>query len=176
MILAWLSRSFTSTEQASHSISVSTGTPPMRQSYALDARSASLTMSRVPIAYTWLSVSESRFGFWNGTHSALKGLEDEMAAVKSCHPALAEYECVAGRLDIFWCQVLVVFTVEEDVGECTEAVLDPTRSAIVSTRSTCVAHEAASVPGCGEDLRAYNVLSSSGQGAKGAISFKDLEQ
>ena len=56
-----------------------------------------------------------------------------MAAVEACHPALAEYERVADGLDVFWSQVLIVFTIKEDVGEDTEAVLDPILSAVVLT-------------------------------------------
>ncbi len=99
-----------------------------------------------------------------------------MAAVDACHPALAEYERVTDRLDIIWCQVLVIFTIEEYVGEYAEAVLDPTRSAVVSTPSTWVAYEAAPVLGCRENLGVYNVLCSPRQGAERAISLEDLEQ
>ena len=66
---------------------------------------------------------------WSDTHSPFEGFEDEMAAVNACHPALAEHERVTDRLDVIWCQVLVIFAVEEYVGEYAEAVLDPTRSA-----------------------------------------------
>jgi len=40
-----------------------------------------------------------------------------MAAVDAGHPTLAEHERIADGLDVFWCQVLVVFAIEEDMGE-----------------------------------------------------------
>ncbi len=40
-----------------------------------------------------------------------------MAAVDAGHPTLAEHERIADGLDVFWCQVLIVFTIEEDMGE-----------------------------------------------------------
>ena len=113
---------------------------------------------------------------WSDTHSPFEGLEDEMAAVNACHPALAEHERVTDRLDVIWCQVLVVFTIEEYVSEYAEAVLDPTRSAVVSTPSTWVTHEAVPVLGCREYLGAHDVLCSPRQGAERTISLKDLEQ
>jgi len=73
---------------------------------------------------------------WNDTHSSFKRLEDDMAAVDARHPALAEHERVANRQDVFWCQVLTIFTIKEDVSEYAEAVLDATRSAVASTHST----------------------------------------
>jgi hypothetical protein len=130
----------------------------------------------VPMAYSCLLVSEPSYIVWSDTHSAFEGPEDEMAAVDACHPALAEHERVTDRLDVFWCQGLVVFTIEEDVGEYAEAVLDPTRSAVVSTPSTWVAHEAAPVLGCRENLGAHNVLCGARQGAERTISLEDLEQ
>ena len=99
-----------------------------------------------------------------------------MAAVNACHPALAEHERVTDRLDIIWCQVFVVFTIEEYVGEYAEAVLNPTRSAVVSTPSTWVTHEAVPVLGCRDNLGTHNVLCSPRQSAERAISLEDLEQ
>ena len=95
----------------------------MRQSYSVEARRASWTMSTVPMAYICSLVSERLYVFWNGAYSPFEVLEDEMAAVNACHPALAEHERVADRLEVFWYQVLVVFTIEEDVGEDAEPVL-----------------------------------------------------
>ena len=95
------------------------------------------------------------------THSPFKVLEDEMAAVDADHPVLAEHERVADRLHVFRYQVLVIFTIEEDVGEYAEAVLDPTRSTVLSTLD-CVAYEAAPVLGRGEYLGAHDVFSGSG--------------
>ena len=75
----------------------------MRQSYSVDACSASWTMSIVPTAYTCLAVSERAYILWKDTYSPLEGLEDEMAAVDVCHPALAEHERVPDGLDVFSC-------------------------------------------------------------------------
>ena len=98
-----------------------------------------------------------------------------MTAVEACHPALAEHERVTGRLNIFWYQALVVFTIEEDVGEGAKTVLDP-----IDQRSSRhldeVAHEAAPVLGRGENLGADDVLRGPRQGAERAISLDDLEQ
>ncbi len=62
------------------------------------------------------------------------------------------------------------------MGEHAEAVLDATRSAVVWTSSTWLAHKPAPVLGRGDDLGAQNALPGSGQGAEGAVSFEDLEQ
>ena len=113
---------------------------------------------------------------WSDTYSPFEGLKDEVAAVKACHPALAEHERIADRLDIIWCQVLVIFTIEKYVGEYAEAVLDPTRSVVVSTPSTWVAHEAVPVLRCREYLGVCNVLCGPRQGAERTISLEDLEQ
>jgi hypothetical protein len=59
-----------------------------------------------------------------------------MTAVDACHPAFTEHERVTDRLDIIQCQVLVIYTIEEYVGEYAEAILDSTRSAVVSMPST----------------------------------------
>lgn len=59
-ILPWLPKSFTSREHASHSSNVSSGTPPTRQSYSVDACSTSWTMSIYGI---YLLVSE--YGYLN---------------------------------------------------------------------------------------------------------------
>ncbi len=60
-------------------------------------------MSIVPTAYTCWWVNADIWIILQSTHSAFEGLEDEMAAVDACHPALAEHDCVAGRLHVFWC-------------------------------------------------------------------------
>jgi len=130
----------------------------------------------VPMAYTCLLVSEPFYIPWSNTHSPFKVLKDEMAAIDACHPAFAEHKRVTDRLDVIWYQVFVVFTIEEYVGEYAEAVLDPTRSAVLSTSSPWVAHEAAPVLGRRENLSTYEVLCGPGQGAKRTISLEDLEQ
>ncbi len=99
-----------------------------------------------------------------------------MAAVDAGHPALAEHERIADGLDVFRRQVLVVFAIEEDMGEYSEAVLGPTQSTVVSTGTISVAHEAAPALGRRKDFGAYDVFSGLGQGAEGAISIEDLEQ
>ena len=93
-------------------------------------------MSIVPMAYTCLLVSEQFYMLWKDTYSPFEVLEDEMAVVDTCHPALAEHEHVTDGLDVFWYQVLIVFSIKEDVSEYAEAVLDSTRSAVVLKPST----------------------------------------
>ena len=113
---------------------------------------------------------------WSDTYSPFERLKDEVAAVDACHPALAEHERVTDRLDIIWCQVLVIFTIEEYVGEYAEAVLDPTRSVVVSTPSIWVTHETAPVLGRRENLGAHDVLCGPRQGTERTISLEDLGQ
>jgi len=59
-------------------------------------------MSMVPIAYICRLVSKPNYVLWHDTYPPFKRLEGEMAAVDACHPALAEHEGVANRLDVFW--------------------------------------------------------------------------
>jgi len=90
----------------------------------------------VPMANTCLLVSGPFYIVWSDTHSPFEVFEDEMAAVDACHPALAKHERITDCLDVFWRQMLIVFTIEEDVSEYAKAVLGPTRSAVFSTPST----------------------------------------
>ena len=113
---------------------------------------------------------------WEDTYSPLKVLEDEMAAVDTCHPALAEYEHVTDGLDVFRYQVLIVFSIKEDVSEYAEAVLDSTRSAIVLKPSTEITYEAAPILRGWEDFSAHNIVSGARQGAERTISLLGLEQ
>ena len=133
-------------------------------------------MSIVPMAYTCLLVSEQFYMLWKDTYSPFEVLEDEMAAVDTCHPALAEHEPVTDGLDVFWYQVLIIFSIKEDVSEYAEAVLDSTRSAVVLKPSTEVTHEAAPILRRGEDFSAHNIVSGARQGAERTISLFDLEQ
>ena len=127
------------------------------------------------MAYTCLLVSEQFYMLWEDTYSPLEVLEDEMAAVDTCHPALAEHEHVTDGLDVFWYQVLIVFSIKEDMSEYAEAVLDSTRSAVLKL-STEVTYEAAPILRGWEDFSAYNIVSGARQGAERTISLLGLEQ